>query len=57
MSGHSEEFLAGWRAGYARGRDDEAAGAGLREEPDPPAERQQPGPARNRQITEPRRDR
>ncbi|NUP21603.1 MAG: hypothetical protein HOZ81_37170 [Streptomyces sp.] len=57
MSGHSEEYLAGWRAGYSQGRDDEAAGAGLREEPDPPAARQQPGPPRNRQITKPRRDR
>lgn len=54
---HSEEYLRGWRDGYAQGRDDEAAGAGLREGPEPMPARQTQRAPRDRQIRHPGRDR
>lgn len=57
MSQHSEEYARGWRDGYGRGRDDEAAGEPLQPGPPSPEPRQQDAPPRDRQITEPRRNR
>ncbi|MFM9634373.1 hypothetical protein ACKI10_43330 [Streptomyces galilaeus] len=51
----SEEYLRGWRDGYAAGRDDEARGVDVREGPEPP--RRQQGVPRDRQIRHPGRDR
>ncbi|WP_159024725.1 hypothetical protein [Streptomyces sp. CB02613] len=56
MSEPSEEYLRGWHDGYGQGRDDEAAGAGLRDGP-PEGQRRQSTPPRDRQINEPRRNR
>lgn len=49
----NDDYLRGWRDGYAVGRDDEAQDAPLRDGPD---ERQTRSP-RDRQIRHPRRDR
>ncbi|MEU7348348.1 hypothetical protein ABZ778_31485 [Streptomyces bacillaris] len=56
MSGPSEEYLRGWRDGYAQGRDDEAEGVELRDGP-PAGRREQDTPPYDRQVTEPRRNR
>ncbi|MET9204109.1 hypothetical protein ABZW38_02905 [Streptomyces bacillaris] len=55
MSG--EEYLRGWRDGYAQGRDDEADGAELRDGPPAGRRKQDTPPPYDRQVTEPRRNR
>ncbi|MCM1974624.1 MULTISPECIES: hypothetical protein [unclassified Streptomyces] len=53
----SAEYVRGWRDGYAQGRDDEAAGADLRDGPPGPRQRRQQAGLRDRQIRHPGRDR